>query len=199
MAYYHDLVTRKSWEELQKLRHLLPFVLIGGWAAYLYTKALTSKDIDVLVDFDALTSLAEHYALVKNDRLKKYEAVREEVEIDIYLPHYSELGIPIEELREHTRSLEGFTVIAPEYLLALKFYTLTQRGRTPKGEKDFLDALALLQEGCAKMQAAREILVAHGHADAPRVFLALLSERTAVPELGLNAHAFAKLRRSIAA
>ena len=103
MAYYHDLVTERSWEELQTLRKKLDFVLIGGWAAYLYTKTLKSKDIDLLCDFSELPKLAQHYPLTKNERLKKYEAVKGEVQMDIYLPHYSELGIPVHVLQSHTR------------------------------------------------------------------------------------------------
>lgn len=57
MEYYHDLVTQKSWKELQNLNKLLDFVLIGDWAAYLYTKTLKSKDIDIIVDFDTLSLL----------------------------------------------------------------------------------------------------------------------------------------------
>jgi hypothetical protein len=31
-AYYHDLVTEKSWKLLLELHREYPFVLIGGWA-----------------------------------------------------------------------------------------------------------------------------------------------------------------------
>lgn len=48
MAYYHDLITGTSWRELKQLRRYCNFVLIGGWAAWLYTKALKSKDIDII-------------------------------------------------------------------------------------------------------------------------------------------------------
>ncbi len=45
MTYYHDLITKQSWEELQRLQKNIDFVLIGGWAIYLYTKALKSKAV----------------------------------------------------------------------------------------------------------------------------------------------------------
>ena len=54
MEYYHDLVTQKSWEELQQLRKIIDFVLIGGWATYLYTKTLKSKDIDIIKTLSTL-------------------------------------------------------------------------------------------------------------------------------------------------
>src|SRR3989338_3199496 len=98
MAYYHDLVTKQSWQELILLKKLIPFVLIGGWATYLYTKSLKSKDIDIIIDYPALSALKKFYDVHKNERLAKYEAVKGPVQIDIYLPHYSRLGIPAEEI-----------------------------------------------------------------------------------------------------
>ena len=78
----------------------------------------------------------------KNERLKKYEAVKGVVQIDIYLPHFSEIGIPVEVLLQQPNSIEGFTLLQPDYLLTLKIYTLGQRGRTAKGQKDFLDIIS---------------------------------------------------------
>ena len=63
MEYYHDLVTQKSWGELRRLNKTTDLVLIGGWAAYLYTETLKSKDIDIIVDFEELAVLDKHYSL----------------------------------------------------------------------------------------------------------------------------------------
>jgi hypothetical protein len=197
MPYYHDLVTRRSWEALQALRTQFDFLLIGGWAAYLYTKALKSKDIDLIVDFSRLSALAKHYTVIKNERLKKYEAVSGEVQIDVYLPHYSELGIPVHILRSHTRSVEGFTCLEPTYLLALKLYTLAERARTPKGEKDFLDCLALIHSGVSDLKEAAALLKRYGHTEGLAIFRTLLGEHRQVPELSLNAHHLARLKKRL--
>lgn len=197
MAYYHDLVTEKSWRELQQLHQRIDFVLIGGWAVYLYTQALKSKDIDVVIDYHQLPALQKYYDLTKNDRLKKYQARRGEVEIDIYLPHYSELGIPVEELILHTHSLEGFGVLKLEYLLALKIYTLSQRGRSAKGKKDLLDVISLLEMGNANVKQVQALLTQHGLSSSWKTFQQFLSEYTHIPELGLSAHAYAKLKRQL--
>lgn len=197
MAYYHDLVTEKSWRELQQLHKQCNFVLIGGWAVYLYAQALKSKDIDIIVDYDQLPQLQKSYELTKNDRLKKYQARRGEVEIDVYLPHYSELGISVEELMQHTRSLEGFTVLELEYLLALKIYTLAQRGRSAKGKKDFLDIIALLTVGKANVKQVQTFLTQYGMSSAWKTFQQFLNEYMHIPELNLHAHAYAKLKASI--
>ena len=39
MEFWNSLLTQKSWELLQKLsKEKFRFILIGGWAAYLWTK-----------------------------------------------------------------------------------------------------------------------------------------------------------------
>lgn len=197
MAYYHDVMTEKSWEELQELSKTIRFVLIGGWAIYLYTKTLKSKDIDIIVDYDQLPLLQKHYAFTKNDRLKKYEARKGPVEIDIYLPHFSELGIPIVDLLKNTQRQGGFTIITPDFLLLLKLYTLLQRGRSPKGKKDFIDIMALFQLPEIVASKIQDQLRQYKLQGVWENFLAHLEEHTEVPELGLNPHQYSKIKKKI--
>ncbi len=143
MNYYSNLITEKSWQELGSLKRLVDFVLIGGWAVYLYTQALKSKDIDILIGYGQLEKLKQRYVVFKNGRLKKYEARRGEIQIDVYLPYYSQIGIPVEDLISHTVVLSGFTTLEVEYLLTTKVYVLSRRQNTPKGRKDLADILAL--------------------------------------------------------
>lgn len=197
MDYYHNLITEKSWKELQNLRRRLDFTLIGGWATYMYAKTLKSKDIDIIVDYNKLPVIAKLYNLSKNDRLKKYQAGNEEVEIDIYLPHYSKIGIPVEDLMDKTRVIEGFTVIDANYLLALKVYTLSERGRTTKGRKDFLDILSLFISSSVDGETVRTILGRYHLDDARRNLGDFLSESRDALELGLSTHKYAKVKRAI--
>ena len=195
MAYYHDLVTKKSWQELKKLSKNLNFVLIGGWAVYLYTKALKSKDIDIAVNYDQLGKLERDYDLFKNDRLSKYEAVREEVQVDIYLPHYSKIGIPIEILLKKSVLLEGFRVININYLFILKLITLEQRGRTPKGRKDFIDSVSLLKSDNLDFVEIKKIIEKHELKKILKVWKEFLCESYEIKELGVNKHEYAKLKK----
>jgi hypothetical protein len=121
------------------------------------------------------------------------------VQIDVYLPHYSQLGLPVDLLRDHTRSVEGFTLLAPAYLLALKLHTLAERARTPKGEKDFLDCLALLQAGVADLKEAAALLKRYDRTEGLGTFRTLLGEHREVPELSLNAHHLARLKKRLLA
>lgn len=197
MAYYHDLITQKSWEELKILSKKVNFVLIGGWATYLYTKQLKSKDIDILISYDELGKLKGAYEVVKNDRLKKYEARKEETQIDIYLPHYSEIGIPVDILIDSSISLEGFRVVKKELLICLKVYVFNLRGRTPKGEKDFLDILSLFKAGMGDIDKITMIKKDYNLEKPFRYFLVALNERTEAVEIGLNKHGYKRLKTEI--
>ena len=197
MEYYHNLITQKSWQELILLKDRIDFVLIGGWAVYIYTKSLKSKDIDVIIDFDQLPILEKYYQLSKNERLKKYEAKKDEIEIDIYLPHYSQLGIPVEDLQKQTESIGGFKALSPVYLFALKIFTLALRGRSPKGRKDFLDIISLIISQKDILPKAKAVLEQYKMQEQLKTFLEFLQENTQIEEFNLSSHHFAKLKKEI--
>lgn len=144
MEYWHDLITEKSWKILQELKGRFNFVLIGGWAIYLWTKGLKSRDIDIIVDFNVLEILKKEYELRKNDSLKKYEIIIGEVDIDIYVPYFSKLGIPIEDIEAESSFIEGFKVANKELLLIMKQIAEESRSMSEKGEKDRIDILSIL-------------------------------------------------------
>ena len=70
--YWHDIQTEKSWKALQKIKGKFPFILIGGWAVYLWTSAQKSKDIDIIVDIKTLAELRKIHDVRKNEFLRKY-------------------------------------------------------------------------------------------------------------------------------
>lgn len=142
MEYWHELITEKSWKLLQELRGKFKFVLIGGWAVYLHARTQKSKDIDVIVDIGTLQQLKSRYDLRKNDNLKKYEIKANEIDVDIYVPFYSQLAIPLEKVE--AQRIEGFEVAKPEELLILKQGAELDRGHSEKGEKDRIDIMSLL-------------------------------------------------------
>ena len=198
MAYYHDLITEKSWSELKNLHTICDFTLLGGWAVYLYTHRLKSKDIDILVDYGELPKLQKTFEFVKNDRLHKYEAIRGPVQIDIYTPHYSKLGIPVEILLANSQVVDGFRVVLPEYLILLKLFTLAARGRSPKGRKDFLDLLSLyLSLKSDPFVLAAKLAREYKLQSSLKFFAQILSENTRIPELNLSNHQFSSLKKTL--
>jgi len=144
MQFYHSLVTEKSYEFLQSLKRDYQFILIGGWAVYLYTRALKSKDIDIIIDYGELTKLRESFDVFKNDRLKKYEIKTGEFDIDIYLPHYSQLGVDAQEIQKKSIAREGFVVPELEMLFLLKLFAWENPRGSAKGRKDELDIFSLI-------------------------------------------------------
>lgn len=142
MEYWHDIQTEKSFEILKKIKGKFAFVLIGGWAVYLWAKSHKSKDIDIIVDFKTLAQLKNLYDLRKNDIMKKYEIKTDGIDIDIYVKHYSQLAVPIENIE--TTKIEGLSVAKPEFLLALKQAAEMERKESEKGEKDRIDIIDLL-------------------------------------------------------
>ena len=146
MEFWNSILTEKSWNKLQDLRkEKFKFILIGGWAAYLYTGQHKSKDIDIIIpDFNNLEVLKREYNLIKNDNLRKYEIKMDEIEIDIYLQYYSRLSIPLEDVLNKTENVMGFSVVSPEVLLVLKQGAEIDRRDSVKGQKDRIDIMTLL-------------------------------------------------------
>lgn len=143
MEFWNSLMTEKSWKLLQEIKMKYNFILIGGWAVYLWTKQQKSKDIDIVVSIEELQELKKE-KLDKNDRLKKYEIKTEEVDIDIYVEYFSKLALPLESLKNYSAKIEGFDVLIPEALIILKQGAEIDRENSIKGEKDKIDILSLL-------------------------------------------------------
>ncbi|MGB9635581.1 MAG: hypothetical protein ACPL0A_03830 [Candidatus Micrarchaeia archaeon] len=142
--FWNEIVTEKSWELLVALSKEYDFIVIGGWAAYLWTRVHKSKDIDIVVDYETLRALKAKFSVNKNERLSKYEIKTGEFDIDIYVPGYSKLAVPVELILEHVEIVEGMKVPAPEVIVLLKQGAEIARRGSSKGKKDLIDILTLL-------------------------------------------------------
>jgi len=162
MEFWNDISTRKSWDLLKILNKKLGFIVIGGWAIYIWTNALKSKDVDIiLTDWNDLEKIKENYEPKKNDRLKKYEIIISDIDVDIYLPHYSKMAIPCEQLITMSTVKEGFKVLKPEPLLILKQQAQLDRKDSIKGQKDRVDILSLLLSKTIDFKEYRQLLEKH--------------------------------------
>jgi len=157
MEFWNDVATDRSWDVLISLRKEADFILIGGWACYLLTKTIKSKDIDIIVDYDTLKKLKMKYPLKKTPFLRKYEMKMDEISIDIYVPFYSKFAIPVEEIPKNTLSVEGFTLPVPELLLLLKQQAELERGHSVRGQKDRVDILNILIHGNVNFEKYNEL------------------------------------------
>jgi hypothetical protein len=151
MELWNEAILEKSQKILFQLRGKIDLVIIGGWACWLYAKAVKSKDIDVYIDFKDFFKLQEKFSqqgifINLNKKLKKYEAKIDEIDVDVYTPHYCPLLIPCKDVfsEKWFQTMEGFKVIFPEPLLVLKLNAEENRKQTIKGFKDRVDVLSLL-------------------------------------------------------
>lgn len=196
MAYYHEIITEKSWQILQELKRNHKFILIGGWAVFLYTKNLKSKDIDIICGFEELDHFKEDHELIKNDRLKKYEIHQDGIDIDIYVPFFSNLGAPVEEISSYVTQREGFTILSIEALVITKLRAWLDRGHSLKGEKDKIDIIGMLKVGI-NYKKFKELLRVFGLKDYTKVLQQILNITKEAPQLELNAHQYARLKKRI--
>ncbi len=197
MEYYHGLITKKSFDFLKEFNRKFDFILIGGWAVWLYCRALKSKDIDIIIGYDGLGKMKDSYDVYKNDRLKKYEIKTGEFDIDIYLDHYSSLGAPIAAVAKDHAVKNGFKVPRLEALLLLKLFAWKNRRGSVKGMKDELDifGLAILPE--FDWEEYMRMVKAWRLGSYHREFVGLLKARTSVKALGINEQKMAKAKKYI--
>ncbi|MEA3355069.1 MAG: hypothetical protein U9Q63_01120 [Patescibacteria group bacterium] len=188
MKYYRDSVTSLSWEFLKELNKEFKFVLIGGWAVWLYTEQLKSKDIDIVVGLSELGKLREKYDFSKNERLKKYEFRKGEVQVDVYSVYFSKIGMEASEIIKHSQMLKGFKVPKIEVLMALKLTAWVNRRGSSKGRKDFLDLISL-------MRMTDDTVNQYMSNGDLKILIKEIKLTTKVLELGLNNHKFAKSKK----
>ncbi len=153
MELWNDVITAKSQSLLFDLKKEADFVVIGGWAEWLYSHAAKSKDIDIFINFDDFFKMQNLFAgrgiqVNLNEKLNKYEAKVGEIDIDIYTPHHCNLIISCKDVFEKKwfKRVEQFNIIIPEVFLILKMNAETNRHGTIKGFKDRIDILSVLHK-----------------------------------------------------
>jgi hypothetical protein len=163
---WRDEVVERSWHVLGELKGFADFVLIGGWGVYLWTRKLKSRDVDVYIDQENFYRLQSEltqrgYALKRNVRLRKFEALIGDVEVDIYTPFVSRLVIPSLDVfnRELYSVIEGFKVAIPEVLLLLKAQAARDRWHAERGLKDRVDIISLLKFADVKQNVLEQMLM----------------------------------------
>jgi len=162
VEFWNDIAIDRSYQILQELSKKVDFILIGGWAVYFFTKAIKSKDIDIIVDFENLSKIKSELGIKKNVFLKKYESEVEGVSIDIYVPYYSEFAVPAEVIMKKTMVVENFKIPKPSSLLILKQQAEIQRNDSIKGQKDRVDIISLAKSGKVNWKHYKELVEMYG-------------------------------------
>lgn len=197
MEFWNDEVTLHSWQKLVGLKKEFDFILIGGWAVYMYTKLHRSKDIDIIIDYKTLQYLSSNYMLSKNERLKKYEIKQEDFDIDVYLPKFSKLALPVEDINgELVTEIEDFKLPTAEALMILKLGAYLERNKSVKGDKDLIDMMGLLFYSKINIDRFGKLLEKYKLTDYAQTLLtALLTlDKSLLRFLNLNEKTFSELK-----
>lgn len=197
--FWNSLLTEKSWKLLQELKkENFRFIVIGGWAAYLWTKQHKSKDIDVIIpDFGELEQLKQKYELLKNDSLKKYEVKFGEIDLDIYAPFYSRLALPMEEILADVKRVEGFEVVSQEILLILKQGAEMDRKESIKGQKDRIDVMTLLCFTELDFKKYYELLKRNNLLSFRQRLKEIVNSFRDIEHLGMNIKEYSKIKKEL--
>ena len=193
MEYWNTIITEKSWKVLQKISKEIDFILIGGWAVYLWSKSHKSKDIDIVIGYKELEKLKFNYNVNKNENLKKYEIKIEEIDIDIYVPFYSKLPL-LGNIQNCATKVEGFKIAKPEALLILKQAAELSRSSTEKGLKDRIDIIDLLLKCEVDFEWYNKILESENLTSLKKRLLKIVTEFKDIKYLDLNPRQF-KLKK----
>lgn len=197
MEFWNKIILEKSWEVLKKISKEFDFVLIGGWAVYLWTNSQKSKDVDIIIEYETLDYLKSNYYLKKNDHLKKYEIIIDEVDIGIYLPYFSNLGIPVEEIIMHKVKVKGFTTLPPELLLILKQRAEIDRRDSIKGQKDSVDILNLLMSLDIDWEKYREYVETYNLREYRRELFHIINTFDMLEYVGMNPREYKVWKKDI--
>lgn len=195
--FYQKFLTDKSFEILKDLKKHYQFILIGGWAVYFYTSQLKSKDIDMIIDFSELEKIKKDFPLEKNERLKKYQIKIEEIDIDIYLPFYSDLGVPVEKIIDKTIVFNGFKLPEKEILLLTKLKAYFDRKESIKGQKDLIDIFSLFLLKNFNFKYFSDLIKKYSLIKYWQLLERVILQTKEFPELNLNQHNFSKKKKKL--
>ena len=153
---------------VDRLGHdLEPSILIGGWATFIRVGGEISLDIDLITtpaSRHKIEAVMTDVSSSNNHQGKKLRATIDNVHLDIYLPHESQLGaklrLRVEVLAQYPDSLsfEKWTLLCIEAHIATKMAALLDRHFSEKGQKDAREILALLKLEGVDPKIAAEIL-----------------------------------------
>lgn len=165
-------------DELDRLHALVdhlgydlePSILIGGWATWLRVEGDISRDVDLIINSEALRSTLkdtlEDYSETRREGTMNVRGLIDGVHIDAYIPFESRLGerlrLRVEELARFTDDTvrKGWLLLTLEAQFVSKIAALLDRPDTEKGEKDAREIVRLLQRGVDAEQAIRVLFAA---------------------------------------
>jgi len=145
--FWNREATERSLRLLGSLASRSDFVLIGGWAVYLYVGAQKSQDIDIVIGYDGLNYFRQ-FGISEYPRSKIKYSVVEGVVIDLFVEEFIDPDMPFPSsivLNNYVR-IQNIKVVDRNILLLLKLWGYFSADET-KHRKDIIDVVSLLFYG----------------------------------------------------
>ncbi len=139
--------TNRSLEVLRALPEGLDFVLIGGWAVYLYVGNQKSEDVDIAINLDKLDFFRKYGIEGYDGTTIKYSIING-TRVDLFISGYTDrdLPLPISKIMRDYVVIEGMKVVDRELLLLLKLWGYFGHDEV-KIRKDIIDVVSLVFYG----------------------------------------------------
>jgi len=147
VQFWNEEQTKKSRELLNTLAGSIDFVLIGGWAVYMYVRQQMSLDVDMAIAYSSLEYFRK-YGMNDYKGIKAKYSVVNGVYVDLFIEDFSDkdLPVPVSTILKEYNTIEGIKVANKELLLLLKLWEYF-RADEQKIRKDMLDVLGLMLYG----------------------------------------------------
>jgi len=164
-------------------------VFIGGIAVYYHAFVLghefqeASHDADLYLSLTGKSELRDEYEVRRNERLNKDSVLINGEDVDLYVEHQHNLGVPYDVVFAYAQMTNGVRVASLEHLLILKLDAAKNRYASAKGDKDIRDVvklIALLEE------PRRDLLKPFYTLDRAETFERVLNRKDLNRVLGLN-------------
>ncbi len=154
--FWNEEKTSSSKRTLDLLAEKIGFVLIGGWAVFLYTGAQMSEDIDLAIGYDSL-SFFKKYGLNDYGGINIKYTIIDGAVVDLFIEGYADkdLPFPVSDIIKEC-SVEGnIKVVNKEMLMLLKLWGYF-RADEAKSRKDVVDVITLLFYSKPDMKSIKE-------------------------------------------
>ena len=159
--FWNEEQTQNSRNLLNRLSKEMDFVLIGGWAVFMYAKQQMSLDVDIALAYDRLEYF-RRYGIedYKNVRIKY--SIIDGTYVDLFVEDFSDkdMPFPVKTILDNYLTIEGIKVVDRELLLILKLWRYF-RADQQKIRKDMLDVIALLLYGDINLSRFKELVDLH--------------------------------------
>lgn len=156
MQFWNNEKTDKSFNALNRIAKQLDFVLIGGWAVYLYTNMQRSEDVDIAVGYESLDYFRRFGIRDYEGINVKYSVLEDGTVVDLFIEEYSDkdLPIPVNIIMKNYVRVGEIKVVSIELLFILKLWGYFRFDEI-KHRKDVIDVLSLLFYGNVNLKKVK--------------------------------------------